>query len=151
MDSGVHKPQEGLLHPASESLKVAEAQDPGRHRLNQLLTRDAPGLILLQVASRSIYCFMVIAEITQISGVSQPITQTPENGSTSPCLKDSGEVRLLFSHQERAVITTQPPSTRAGFRGRSCMTLTPTSKGRGTFAQRVSDRCTTQPSLLKRQ
>lgn len=151
MKSEAYKPQQGLLHRASESPKVAEAQDPGRHKLNKLLTRDAPGPILLHVASQSIYSFMVIAEITQISGVSQPITQPPENGSTSPCCKDSEEGRLLFSHQEGTVITTQPPSTCADLRARSCVTLTSTSKVRGTLAQRVPVRGTTQPSLLKRQ
>lgn len=93
-------------------------------------------------------------DYTDTRSVTANYTATRERQPLS-CCKDSGEARLLLSHQEGAVITTccyqtQPPSTCAHSRARPCVTLTSTSKVRGTSA-RVSARCMTQPSLLKRQ
>lgn len=115
-----------------------EAEDPGRHMPSKLLASNAPYPILLHFALRSIYCYTVISEITQISGASQPITQPPENSNHLSPLQGQQGSKVAVSHQqhtEDALLLSQRglPAPAQTFRAGSCRSLTYTSQVRGTF------------------
>lgn len=118
---GIYKPQHGLLRPAAEKERETEAEDPGRHMPSKLLASNAPYPILLHFALRSIYCYTVISEITQISGASQPITQPPEQQPPLPVARAAGKQGCCFPSTPHgghaAVIATWPPSPGTDIRG----------------------------------